>query len=104
MVNLWRCSSVSSAPLLELDEEDKDVDSDDDLQLSGHGASSAHGKSNNKPSDAVDCIVKTYEDHEESVYAVAWSACDAWVFASLDFSGRLAINHVPSTEKYKILL
>jgi len=80
LVNLWRCSSVSSAPLLDLD---------------GDSA---------KGSDTDDCKVRTFDVHEESVYSVAWSACDAWVFASLDYSGRVAINHVPSTEKYKILL
>jgi len=77
LVNLWRCSSISSAPLLELDTTRVD---------SGDG------------------IIRSYTEHEESIYSVAWSACDAWVFASLDCSGRLAINHVPSTEKYKILL
>lgn len=79
LVNLWRCSSVSSAPVLDADDGDTKADSGD-------------------------CKVRSFEQHEESVYAVAWSACDAWVFASLDFSGRVAINHVPSAEKYKILL
>ena len=46
----------------------------------------------------------SFDEHEESVYSVAWSACDAWVFASLSYDGRVVINHVPSTEKYKILL
>jgi hypothetical protein len=55
-------------------------------------------------SDNGDVKIRTYNEHEESVYSVAWSACDAWVFASLDFTGRVAINQVPSTEKYKILL
>ena len=36
--------------------------------------------------------------------AAAWSACDAWVFGSLSLDGRVVLNHVPSTEKYKILL
>mmetsp|Transcript_13359 Transcript_13359/g.17303 ORF Transcript_13359/g.17303 Transcript_13359/m.17303 type:complete len:395 (+) Transcript_13359:91-1275(+) len=108
LVNLWRCSSVSSAPLLELDDHlnssghgtsNDGIDSDDD-----HNYMSSNQNSQQEPSDAIDCIVKTYDEHEESVYSITWSSCDAWVFASLDFSGRLAINHVPSTEKYKILL
>ena len=79
-VNLWRVSSISSAPLLELEgDETSDADTGD---------------------GAIRCI----DEHEESVYAVAWSACDAWVFASLSYDGRVVINHVPSTEKYKILL
>ena len=79
IVNLWRCSSISSAPLLELDGDPNQAEADD-------------------------CKVRTFTDHEESVYSAAWSACDAWVWASLDYSGRVVINHVPSTEKYKILL
>jgi len=79
-LNLWRCSSISSAPLLELDGEEA-------TRL-----------------DAGDCKVRSYDDHEESIYSAAWSASDAWVFASLDYSGRIALNHVPSTEKYRILL
>jgi WD40 repeat protein len=77
-VNLWRCSSISSAPLLELEGETSHKD--------------------------IDCKVRSYHEHEESVYSIAWSSCDAWTWASLDFSGRVAVNHVPSTEKYKILL
>jgi hypothetical protein len=59
---------------------------------------------NASKSEAGDCKVRTFEHHEESVYALAWSACDAWVFASLDYSGKISFNHVPSAEKYKILL
>lgn len=78
-VNLWRVSSISSAPLLELE---------------GEGNST----------DAKDANIRTYDDHEDSIYAVAWSACDAWVFASMSYDGRVVFNNVPSTEKYKILL
>ena len=34
---------------------------------------------------------------------MAWSACDPFVFVSVSYDGRVVINHVPSTEKYKIL-
>eukprot|EP00614_Pseudopedinella_elastica_P009445 CAMPEP_0172599642 /NCGR_PEP_ID=MMETSP1068-20121228/19753_1 /TAXON_ID=35684 /ORGANISM="Pseudopedinella elastica, Strain CCMP716" /LENGTH=336 /DNA_ID=CAMNT_0013399955 /DNA_START=27 /DNA_END=1034 /DNA_ORIENTATION=+ len=53
-LNLWRCSSISSAPLLELDGEEA-------TRL-----------------DAGDCKVRSYDDHEESIYSAAWSASDAW--------------------------
>lgn len=76
LVNLWRVSSISSAPLLELED--------------GH--------------DAPDVRVKGFEDHEESVYSVAWSSCDPFLFASLSYDGRVAVNAVPPSEKYKILL
>ncbi|KAL5016610.1 hypothetical protein ScPMuIL_006199 [Solemya velum] len=58
-------------------------------------------KPHNHPKDGV---IATYEEHEDSVYAVSWSAADPWVFASLSYDGRLVINRVPRAEKYKILL
>ena len=56
------------------------------------------------PSPPSDGVISTYEEHEDSVYAVEWSSADPWVFASLSYDGRLVINRVPRTEKYKILL
>ena len=32
------------------------------------------------------------------------SAADAWIFASLSLDGKVVVNHVPPSEKYKILL
>ena len=58
-------------------------------------------RSSSPPADGV---IATYEEHEDSVYAVEWSSADPWVFASLSYDGRLVINRVPRTEKYKILL
>lgn len=77
-VKLWSIVSISSAPLGELEEHDSSVDTDQ--------------------------LIGTLSDHEESVYALEWSACDAWVFASMSYDGRLVISQVPSAEKYKILL
>ena len=51
-----------------------------------------------------DSVVQIFEEHEDSVYSVEWSASDPWVFASLSYDGRVVINHVPRSEKYKILL
>jgi hypothetical protein len=45
-----------------------------------------------------------HEDHDDSVAAVAWSAHDAWVYASLSYPGKVVVCQVPSAEKYKILL
>ena len=78
-VSLWRISSISSAPLLELEDD-------------------------TSAQDARDALIKTYDEHEDSVYSVAWSVCDPWVFASLSYDGRVAVRNVPSEEKYKILL
>jgi len=51
-----------------------------------------------------DGIITKYEVHEDAVYAVEWSTYDAWIFASLSYDGRVVINRVPKTQKYKILL
>ncbi|KAI4834930.1 protein TSSC1 [Plasmodium brasilianum] len=49
-------------------------------------------------------LIKTYTDHEESVYKGIWSKTDAWVFASLSYDGKCVVNTVPTEQKYKILL
>ena len=63
-----------------------------------------HSYLHSSQGDTADGRIRAFDDHEESVYAVAWSAYDAWVFASLSYDGRVVVNHVPQTEKYKILL
>ena len=82
LVNLWRVSTISSAPLLTLDEENVDGKSD---------------------TSAPNVRVARYE-HMDSVYALAWGAADAWVYATAGYDGKVVLNHVPSKEKYKILL
>ena len=51
-----------------------------------------------------DGVLSTFDQHEESVYTVAWSAADPWVFASLSNDGRTVISLVPNDVKYKIIL
>ena len=80
LVKLWRAESVSSAPPA-VDAEEPE-----------------------NPDGEADGLVKAFEDHDTSVFAVAWSAADAWIFASLSLDGKTVINHVPPAEKYKILL
>ena len=62
MVNLWRIASCSSAPWL----------------------GSEDGNNNDPP----DVKVRTVDQHEDSVYGVAWSPADAWIYCSLSFDGR----------------
>ena len=50
-----------------------------------------------------DGVIKTYDDHEDSVYAAEWSCADPWTFASLSYDGRLVINQVPRSVKFRIL-
>ncbi|KAI9598683.1 WD40-repeat-containing domain protein [Syncephalis fuscata] len=49
-------------------------------------------------------LIKTFTDHDDSVYGVAWSQANPWLIASISYSGRLVMSYVPSEEKYKILL
>ncbi|GKY93189.1 hypothetical protein MPSEU_000286700 [Mayamaea pseudoterrestris] len=82
-VNLWRCSTISSAPLMTLDDSDNGDDASD--------------------TSAPNVLVDRYE-HNDSVYGLAWGAADAWIYMSLGYDGKAVANHVPSKEKYKILL
>jgi len=88
VVSLWRMSSISSAPLLDFLAEDEG--SNDAIPLN--------------ESDSDDALIKKNEEHTDSIYGAVWSRNDAWVFASVSYDGRLCIGHVPSAEKYKILL
>lgn len=45
----------------------------------------------------------TFDEHEESVYAVAWSESDPWAFASLSHDGRLVCSRVPDSTKYETM-
>jgi WD40 repeat protein len=85
LVNLWRVSTISSAPLLTLNE------------LNGEG------DQEQSETSAPNVRVARYE-HMDSVYAMAWGAADAWVYVTVGYDGKVVLNHVPSKEKYKILL
>ncbi|KAG2436284.1 hypothetical protein HXX76_006595 [Chlamydomonas incerta] len=52
----------------------------------------------------LDGKVVTWDEHEDSVYGLAWSAADPWLLASLSFDGRVALSKVPKNIKYKILI
>uniref|UniRef100_A0A9J8D9R8 EARP complex and GARP complex interacting protein 1 n=1 Tax=Cyprinus carpio carpio TaxID=630221 RepID=A0A9J8D9R8_CYPCA len=84
--------SISSEPFGHL------VD-DDDLSDNEESQQEDKGKE-----PLQDSIIATYEEHEDSVYAVEWSVADPWLFASLSYDGRLVINRVPRALKYRILL
>ena len=127
IVNLWRISSISSAPLLDLGDamqegsgrggaithafsdiqvsfESEDNDFHDRPSSMFSPVSSADEKSvNTEGGNAPDVRVNNME-MSEAVYDVAWSAADPWVYLSLGFDGTVSLNHVPSEEKYKILL
>lgn len=50
-------------------------------------------------------LMQEYQDHEESVYGLAWTASqtDAWVFGSISYDGRIAFNSVSQDTQLSIL-
>jgi WD40 repeat protein len=91
VTNLWRMSSCSSAPLwmpaeggLLSEEEEDPTRSTEDW--------------------AVNAGVQRYADFGDAVYTAAWGAADAWVYLAISHDGKAVLQHVPSKEKYKILL
>lgn len=49
------------------------------------------------PTDPVDPLVRSYSDFEDSVYGIAWSSQEPWIFASLSYDGRVVVESVPQT-------
>lgn len=69
LVNLWRIASCSSAPWLGGD---------------GNGGGGEDGEEDDPPNVRVRAI----DQHEDSIYNVAWSPADAWIYCSLSLDGR----------------
>lgn len=99
-VNLLRASSIASQPYGQLIDDELDDDDDGTLKnLLGSKSKFDQQRSNN----VDDGLVRKFEDHADSVYAIEWSPNDPWIFASLSYDGRLIINRVPEEEKMKFL-
>eukprot|EP00978_Attheya_sp_CCMP212_P003616 scaffold7592_cov43-Attheya_sp.AAC.2 len=96
VVNLWRMSSVSSAPLL-------DTDTASNTSAGGVHGGGDGGNDHSLGGGAADVRVARHE-HQDSVYGMTWSAADAWLYLTLGYDGNVVLHHVPSKEKYKILL
>ncbi|KAJ3085619.1 Protein tssc1, partial [Quaeritorhiza haematococci] len=94
-VNLQSVVSVSSAPFA----DDESQSETEEQRREFSRGDDEYGS--NKPTDG---LVLTYDQHEDSVYSVAWSNADPWIFASLSFDGRVVVNMVPRSHKYKIIL
>lgn len=141
IANLWRISSCSSAPLLDLDEgvenddEDFGAGSYDGDGIDGEKEDDAGEEDEYRQADWIrdrqptteegdDGNESDNEDKEKSAKSesgaqdvrvtrfecsdvtsdVAWSLSDPWVYATLSYDGAIVVHHVPSKEKYKILL
>ncbi len=141
MVNLWRVSSISSAPLLDLggattsatndgmnptkdnfqihstlsgfddDEEERlnmalNSDTKDEDEFGEKENNMRHANSFSDETDGGNApdVRVTKMEMREAVYDLDWSAADPWIYVTLGFDGNVVLNHVPSKEKYKILL
>jgi hypothetical protein len=63
------------------------------------------GRKAGEPKLAPDAAIRVHgDDHDDSVYAAAWSVSNAWVYASVSHSGKVVVAQVPSAEKYRVLL
>ena len=116
-VKLWRAASISSAPPAEY-ELDGALGDDGDGNADGLVKEYALGRVSDfcgasrarsphlSPRSSLPLSLHycRYDEHEQSVFGLVWSAADAWVFASLSLDGKCMISHVPPAEKYKILL
>jgi len=76
-----------------------DGDDEDDL-----GEKDGSDQSDNGKQTTEDGLLSVFDEHEDSVYAVEWSAAEPWSFASLSYDGRVVINKVPKDVKFDILL
>ncbi|XP_010242861.1 PREDICTED: WD repeat-containing protein DWA2 [Nelumbo nucifera] len=48
------------------------------------------------PTRKVDPLLNSYNDYEDSVYGLAWSSREPWIFASLSYDGRVVVESVKS--------
>lgn len=46
------------------------------------------------PRKRADSLLHTYSDYEDSVYGLAWSSREPWVFASLSYDGRVVLESI----------
>lgn len=46
------------------------------------------------PRKRADPLLHTYSDYEDSVYGLAWSSREPWVFASLSYDGRVVLESI----------
>ncbi|CAI5439771.1 unnamed protein product [Caenorhabditis angaria] len=50
-----------------------------------------------------DGTLERIDEHEDSVYACAWSSADPWTFASLSYDGRMILSKVSRKHKYALM-
>ena len=54
--------------------------------------------------DGNSAVVQKYQQYEDSVYGIAWSSRNPWLFATLSYDGQMLLHLVPKAEKYRLLM
>eukprot|EP01018_Ginkgo_biloba_P019040 Gb_02376 [translate_table: standard] len=62
-----------------------------------HGGESKSESLLESPTGPVDPLLRSYNDYEDSVYGLAWSSQEPWIFASLSYDGRVVVESVTQT-------
>ncbi|KAL3768293.1 hypothetical protein ACHAWO_012403 [Cyclotella atomus] len=126
IANLWRISSCSSAPLLDFADDEEVNNSGEDANEGDDDGGDGNWAGEQEAGSLVDPVEDEHRDEEkkegtsskpssndirvsryecsDTTADVCWSASDPWMYATLSCDGSLAVHHVPSKEKYKILL
>lgn len=106
MINLWRLPSIASNPVSATNFSDDETisPSTSDHASSESSSSMKSGGSKKKiKQQAKDCLLRTIDEHEESVYGAAWSRKSPWIYATVSYDGKVLIHTVPQSEKDRIL-
>ncbi|CAM6035432.1 unnamed protein product [Sphagnum compactum] len=54
------------------------------------------------PKGPSDSLLRAYTEQEDSVYGLAWSTRDPWVFASVSYDGRVMVDSVPQSVRKQL--
>ena len=107
IVNLWSIPSISSKSIAKkMDRELNELEEDTATNGSPTSPEEQQTQIETKYEEEqplVDALVTSIDEHEESVYSVAWSSSNKWVFGSVSYDGRVLFHSVPQSEKWKIL-
>ncbi|KAK6245650.1 hypothetical protein SCA6_008740 [Theobroma cacao] len=72
------------------------TDSTVNLWLAPTSASdeSTSGSIAESPTQQANPLLNSYSDYEDSVYGLAWSSREPWIFASLSYDGRVVVESI----------
>jgi len=104
VTNLWRLSTVSSAPLVLGGGGGGGHHHHHHHANTGGGAAASSSSTGGASDTAAPNVRVARHEGTESCYAAAWGAADAWIYLTVAYDGKVVLQHVPSKEKYKILL